>query len=372
MRRLSWLCSFYYELCGVFTNLIGGWVGSKTGLRFTLVLGVFLQVIALSMLSGLSTSWLETLQVTYVVVTQGISGIAKDFTKLSAKSAVKILLPPDAYGALFRWVAFLTGSKNTLKGIGFFLGGFLLTSIGFVPALWSMVALLIVVFVAALPWLPSGLGKTKAKIRFWQSLHTTRAVGLLSAARLFLFGARDVWFVVGLPVFLTQVLQWSFVGVGTYLALWVIGYGVVQALTPKWLDNLGGTKGNDAHNARVWGTVLALVPLAIAFFVHLDVSVELVVVLGLAVFGVVFAVNSSIHSYLVLAYADRDGVSLTVGFYYMANAMGRLVGTLLSGLVYQLAGLLGCLIAASIMLAVSAGLSFLLPDTRDDVTKAGA
>lgn len=359
-----------YELFGVLTNLIGGWIGSRTGVRLTLLLGLAMQVVALGMLSGLSPGWTQALQVAYVIVAQGISGIAKDFTKLSSKSAIKVLVPGDTEGTLFRWVALLTGSKNTLKGVGFFLGGALLSSIGFRSALWSMAAALIVVALLVLALLPDALGKAKSKFKLTDTLRNSSAIKILSAARLFLFGARDVWFVVGLPVFLAEVLGWDFFRIGTYLALWVVGYGAVQAITPRFMGRLGRQQINDARAAQIWGGILACVPLAIYMLLRLQVSPEIAVLGGLGVFGVAFAINSAVHSYLILAYSDADKVSLSVGFYYMANAMGRLLGTLLSGLLYQLGGLQACLLTASAMVALATLLSMALPDTRAEGQKA--
>lgn len=351
-----------YELFGVFTNLIGGWIGSRTGLRATLFIGLCLQIGALLMLSALSPSWAQAAQVAYVVVAQGLSGIAKDFTKLSAKSAIKVLVPEDAHGALFRWVALLTGSKNALKGAGFFLGSLLLAELGFRDALWAMAAGLAVTTVATALALPAGMGRAKVKARFAGILSRSRAINALSAARLFLFGARDVWFVVALPVFLYDVAGWTFVGVGSYMAAWVVGYGAVQALTPRILARSG--HASDARAAQVWGFVLAAVPAAIYAAVRAGAPAETTVVIGLGLFGVAFAVNSALHSYLILAYSRSEDVALNVGFYYMANAGGRLLGTVLSGLVYQYAGLGGCLLTATGMVALAATLALLLPDPR--------
>lgn len=358
-----------YEICGLFTNLIGGWIGSRVGLRPTLFIGLSLQIAALAMLSSLSSEWAMAVQVSYVVVAQGVSGIAKDFTKLSAKSAIKVLVAKDAAGTLFRWVALLTGSKNTLKGAGFFLGGVLLSVLGFQHALWSMAATLVLVAIAAAVLLPGSMGKSKQKVPFKEIFSKTRAVNLLSAARLFLFGARDVWFVVGLPVFLSEVLGWSFVQIGGYLAGWVIVYGLVQAMTPRIMPGLGAAHGNDARAAKVWGLVLAVIPLGIYGALEAGLPVDGVVLGGLGIFGVVFAINSAVHSYLILAYTDDDNVAMNVGFYYMANAAGRLLGTLLSGTVYQWAGLGGCLVVAGAMVAVSSAFALALPNPRPPASR---
>lgn len=353
-----------YEFCGVGTNLLGGWIGANLGLRVTLFGGLALQVFALGMLALLDPGWPVTLSVAYVMGAQALSGIAKDLTKMSSKSAIKVLLPAGAEGALFKWVALLTGSKNALKGAGFFLGGVLLSSLGFRAALLAMAAGLALVLLAAGVSLPGAMGKAKKKVKFSHLLSKSREINLLSAARLFLFGSRDVWFVVGLPVYLAASLDWSHAGVGGFLALWVIGYGGVQALTPRLLQRglAGGTP--NGGSASLGAFALAGLTALLALGVQFQLAPWLTVVAGLALFGVVFAVNSSVHSYLILAYSSGEAVAADVGFYYMANAAGRLLGTLLSGVVFQWAGLSGCLWVSCSLLAAAGGLSLLLPRGR--------
>jgi predicted MFS family arabinose efflux permease len=296
--------------------------------------------------------------------TQALSGIAKDLTKMSAKSSVKVLVPENASGALFKWVALLTGSKNALKGAGFFLGGVLLAALSFKGALFAMAGAVALVFLGVQLSLPGELGRKKAKPKFKGLLSKNRAVNILSAARFFLFGARDVWFVVGVPVFLAETLRWSFAGVGAFLAAWVIGYGVVQSGAPllirKWTQGLapGG------RSAQVLGAALAVVTAAIAVALNAGAPPMVVLVGGLGVFGVVFALNSSVHSYLILAYSDGDEVAMNVGFYYMANAAGRLAGTLLSGLLFQAAGVPACLWGAFAFTLATTLVSFALPHRR--------
>lgn len=350
-----------YELCGVGTNLLGGWIGANLGLRVTLFGGLALQIFALGMLALLDPAWPLALSVGYVMAAQALSGIAKDLTKMSSKSAIKVLLPAGAEGALFQWVAILTGSKNALKGAGFFLGGVLLSGLGFRAALLSMAAALTLVLLAAVVSLPGAMGKAKQKVKFSQLLSKSREINLLSAARMLLFGSRDVWFAVGLPVYLAASLGWSHAGVGGFLALWVIGYGGVQALTPRLLQRgLGG--GTPQGGAASLGAfALAGLTALLALGVQLQLDPWLVVVAGLALFGVVFALNSSVHSYLILAYSSGEQVAVDVGFYYMANAAGRLLGTLLSGVVFQWAGLSGCLWVSCFLLLAAGGLSLLLP-----------
>jgi predicted MFS family arabinose efflux permease len=350
-----------YEFFGIVTNLIGGWLGAHLGLKITLFAGLALQIVALSALALLDPAWPVAASVAYVMGLQALSGIAKDLTKMSSKSAIKVLVPAEAESALFKWVALLTGSKNALKGIGFFLGGLLLATVGFRMALWLMAGGLTLVLLATLVLLPREIGMAQKKIRFSAILSKSRDINRLSAARLFLFGARDIWFVVALPVFLSASLGWSHAEVGGFLALWVIGYGAVQALAPNLLNIFlaGGTpRGRTAGNGAF---ALAALTALIAIGVAAGLPPWLTVVAGLALFGLIFAINSAVHSYLILAYTGPDDVALNVGFYYMANAAGRLIGTLLSGIVFQLAGLVGCLWVSAGFVLLAGGISLLLP-----------
>ncbi len=356
-----------YEFFGIVTNLFGGWIGSRVGLKFTLYAGLATQIVALLILSMLNTEWALGISVAYVMGAQALSGIAKDLTKMSSKSAVKLLAPDDNQSHLFKWVALLTGSKNALKGLGFFLGALLLTHLGFRLALWSMAGALGITLLAALVFIRRDMGKTKGKAKFAHLLSKSREINVLSAARFFLFGSRDVWFVVGLPIFLYDVLGWTFNQVGGFLAVWVIGYGFVQVAAPKMIRGEIGVR-TGAQAARGWCAILAIIPVFITVSVQTDTYAPIAVVAGLILFGAVFAVNSSLHSYLILAFSDSDQVALNVGFYYMANAVGRLVGTLLSGLLYLQFGLAGCLWTSAGMLMVAAGLTFLLP-VRETVTE---
>jgi hypothetical protein len=329
----------FYEFFGIVTNLFGGWLGSRMGLGVTLIAGLFLQVASLGLMALLNPAWSEAVSVTYVMAMQSLSGIAKDLTKMSAKSSIKALVPRDSRGTLFKWVAILTGSKNALKGVGFFVGGFLLNAAGYSDALWIMAASLLAVSLGSWLALPSGMGLSKAKVGFRQLFSKTWEINVLSAARFFLFGARDIWFVVGVPVFLEGTLGWSFQRVGAFMALWVIGYGIVQSSAPAVLRGRSPNGATAAWTAFVLAGVAAAVPLALS----MGVPPQTVIILGLALFGVVFALNSAVHSYLILDYTDGDKVALNVGFYYMANAGGRLAGCLLSGVLFQVSGLAGCL-----------------------------
>ncbi|MEW7980836.1 MAG: organoarsenical effux MFS transporter ArsJ, partial [Candidatus Sedimenticola endophacoides] len=347
----------FYELFGVVTNLIGGWIGSRLGLNVTLHAGMGLQVVALGMLA-VDPGWLS---VGYVMLAQALSGIAKDLNKMSAKASVRLMLPADAGGRLFRWVALLTGSKNSLKGAGFFIGGALLAEVGFRGALLILAGGLLVLLLASLALLPGDIGKSAAKRKFSQLFSKSADINRLSAARLFLFGARDIWFVVGLPVFFSDQLGWSHAAIGGYLALWVIGYGVVQAAAPRLLRHLRHEQGPDGVVARRAAGLLLLVTGGIYFALALGVDAQALLVGGLALFGAVFAVNSEVHSYLILAYSAHEEVAVNVGFYYMANAGGRLAGTLLSGAIYQVWGLEGCLLGSLLFLVCAFLLSFRLP-----------
>ncbi len=341
-----------YEFMGIVTNLLGGWVGSRTGLNRTLVAGLGLQIVALVALTQQQPRWREWASVAFVMTAQALSGVAKDLTKMSSKSAVKAVAGTGD-GALFRLVAILTGSKNALKGVGFFLGAALLSSIGYRSALWSMAAMLAVAAIAVLVLLDEDIGRSKKKAPLRSIFSKSTAVNRLSAARFFLFGSRDIWFVVALPVFLDEHLGWSYKGIGGFLAVWVIGYGIVQSFAPKLLQRRGRLVLDEIHAARQWAFVLIGVSAAIAIAVSLEIATTVAVVGGLVVFGVVFALNSSLHSFLILAYSDDDAVALDVGFYYSANAAGRLVGTLLSGLLYLWGGLEAALWGSAAFVAIT-------------------
>ncbi|WP_347331120.1 organoarsenical effux MFS transporter ArsJ [Marinimicrobium locisalis] len=346
----------FYEIFGVITNLVGGWLGARLGLNRTMNIGLILQVVALSMLLVPAAM----LAVPWVMAAQALSGIAKDLNKMSAKSSIKLLVPDGQSGGLYRWVALLTGSKNALKGAGFFLGGALLMSLGFTGAVGAMALALLFVWVASLIFLKKDLGRAKSKPKFSEIFSKSAAVNVLSAARLFLFGARDVWFVVALPVFLASQFDWNHWQVGGFLALWVIGYGAVQSVAPRITGRSNGALP-DGRTAFGWALGLTLIPAAIALALMGSIAPQWSLLGGLMLFGVLFAVNSSLHSYLIVSYAKEDGVSLDVGFYYMANAMGRLVGTVLSGWVYQVAGLVACLWISTVFLGLAAVIALALP-----------
>ena len=360
-----------YEAAGVAANLVGGWLATRYGIARMLAVGLTTQIIGFLLLSLLNPAWTAAMSVAWVVIAQGICGVAKDLTKTASKSAIKITADQakdQGSGQLFKWVAWFTGSKNAMKGVGFFLGGLLLDSLGFSGALWAMAALLVLVLVGVLTYVPRLMGKNKASKSAKELFAKSRAINFLAAARVVLFGARDVWFVVGVPVFL-YASGWTFTMVGGFLALWTIGYGLVQALAPQIVKRSVDGLSHEVPAARTWSAILAVVPILLAVAVYLQVpNLEWVVVGGLGLFGVAFAVNSSVHSYLILAYAGSEKAAEDVGFYYAANALGRFCGTLLSGLLYLWGGLLYPLIGSALMLIICWLVTLALPTSRTEKT----
>ena len=362
-----------YEVAGIVTNLAAGWIAARFGLTSTLYAGLGLQVLALLALSQLDPAWSIGLSVAYVMAVQGASGVAKDLAKMSSKSAVKVLAPSED-GGLFRWVALLTGSKNAVKGLGFLMGAALLAKVGFVWAVLGMAAVLAVILIAVLIAMPPGLPKGRKGAKFSEIFSKSANINWISAARLFLFGARDVWFVVGIPIYFYAVLsdgtvsgnRTAFFMIGTFMAVWVILYGFVQASAPRLLRASTRTEGDLISAARGWAWSLAVIPAVLTFAALATDGVEtwltIILVAGLLLFGAVFAINSALHSYLILAFTKAERVTLDVGFYYMANAAGRLLGTLLSGLTFQIGGLPLMLGTATVMVGTSAMLvRFLRP-----------
>ncbi|HIK36955.1 MAG: organoarsenical effux MFS transporter ArsJ [Geminocystis sp.] len=353
----------FYETFGIVTNFLGGWIGAQFGIRLTLYGGIGLQIFALVMLALVNTDWPVGFQVVYVMTSQALSGIAKDLTKMSSKSAVRLVVPKEAESRLFRWVAILTGSKNALKGLGFFVGAALLQFFGFRNALFIQATVLFLILLTG-KLLPANMGKVKAKIKFQQLFSKSRAINILSAARFFLFGARDVWFVVGLPLFFYEKLQWNFIQVGSYMACWVIGYGIVQSLSPTILRQNQPGNAPREKTIQIWTSILTIIPAAIAIALMAGLSGHIVITWGLIIFGIVFAFNSAVHSYLVLAYTEDDQVALNVGFYYMANSGGRLLGTVTSGIIYQTLDIQGCLWVSSLFVLTASLISLFLPPVK--------
>jgi MFS family permease len=357
-----------YEAAGVLANLVGGWLATRYGIARMLTVGLATQILGFLLLSMLSPDWSAAMSVAWVVLAQGVCGVAKDLTKTASKSAIK-LTAGEASGTLFKWVAWFTGSKNAMKGVGFFLGGLLLELLGFRGALWTMAALLAVVLAGVIAFVPKLMGKSKASKSVRELFAKNRGINLLAAARVALFGARDVWFVVGVPVFL-YASGWTFTMVGGFLAAWTIGYGLVQAIAPSLVRRSADGLSREVPAARWWSAALALVPVALAAAVALEApNLEWVVVLGLGVFGFAFAVNSSVHSYLILAYAGSEKAAEDVGFYYAANAAGRFFGTLMSGLLYQWGGLLWALAGSALMLVVCWLVTLALPEKAADAAR---
>jgi len=356
-----------YEAAGILANLIGGWLATRYGIARMLAVGLATQICGFLLLSALSPEWSVTLSVAWVVIAQGVCGVAKDLTKTASKSAIK-LTAGSASGQLFKWVAFFTGSKNAMKGVGFFLGGVLLQALGFQASLWLMSALLACVLIAVVTSVPPLMGKSRASKSARELFAKNQGINLLAAARVALFGARDVWFVVGVPVFL-YASGWTFSMVGAFLALWTIGYGMVQAFAPALVKRSTDGLSREVPAARAWSAVLAIVPAVLAALVYAQVPhLEWVVVAGLGLFGFAFAVNSSVHSYLVLAYAGSEKAAEDVGFYYAANALGRFLGTLMSGLLYQWGGIGWSLIGSALMLAACWAVTLMLPTRMPPAT----
>jgi len=353
-----------YEVAGVVTNLSAGWIAARFGLTSTLYAGLILQVVALLALAQLDPAWSVAASVVFVMLVQGLSGVAKDLAKMSSKSAVKLLAPSENAG-LFRWVAVLTGSKNAVKGCGFLIGAVALGLVGFVPAVLGMAVILGLIFLAVIWGMPPGLPAGKKGAKFKEVFSKNPNVNWLSLARVFLFGARDVWFVVGIPIYFYSVLsdgtpegnRAAFFMVGTFMAVWVILYGAVQASAPRLLRAKEKSEDEIIASAQGWVWALFFVPAALALAAWgaggPAVWLTVAVVVGLLAFGALFALNSSLHSYLILHFTSAERVTMDVGFYYMANAAGRLIGTLLSGLTYQVGGLPLCLATAAVMIAGS-------------------
>jgi MFS family permease len=356
-----------YEAAGVLANLIGGWLATRYGIARMLTVGLVTQIIGFTLLSMLDPTWTPAMSVAWVVLSQGVCGVAKDLTKTASKSAIKVTqaqAKEQGAGQLFKWVAWFTGSKNAMKGVGFFLGGLMLQALGFQGSLWAMAGLLALVLVGVVAALPPMMGKSKASRSAKELFAKNAGINGLAAARVALFGARDVWCVVGVPVFLYSV-GWTFSMVGGFVAAWTIGYGLVQALAPQIVKRSVDGLTREVPAARGWSAVLALVPMALAGAVLAQVPhLEWVVVGGLGLFGVAFAVNSSVHSYLVLAYAGSEKSAEDVGFYYAANALGRFVGTLMSGLLYQWGGLLYALLGSAVMLVICWLITLNLPTEK--------
>lgn len=359
-----------YEAAGIAANFIGGWLATRFGITRMLTVGLTTQITGFLVLSALSPDWAAAVSVAWVVAAQGICGVAKDLTKTASKSAIKVAekeaRAEDAEGRLFRWVAWFTGSKNAMKGFGFFMGGVLLQVLGFRLSLWGMAAALGLILLGVVSSLPPMMGKAKASSSARELFGKSKGVNLLAAARVALFGARDVWFVVGVPVFL-YANGWTFTMVGGFMAVWTIFYGLIQASAPAVIRRSADGLSREVPAARLWSALLAAVPalMIAALALNSGIRPDLILVTGLGLFGVAFAINSSVHSYLILAYAGSEKAAEDVGFYYAANAAGRFSGTLLSGLLYQWGGITACLAGSALMLSACFLTTLALPLRRD-------
>jgi predicted MFS family arabinose efflux permease len=225
-----------------------------------------------------------------------------------------------------------------------------------------MAGMLAIVLVGVMLALPRTLGKAKSSQSFRELFAKSRAINLMAAARIFMFGSRDVWFVVGLPVYLYG-FGWRYMQVAGFVAAWTIAYGAVQAVAPQVVTRSRDGLSREVPAARLWGSILTVIPAALAILLRMPGvgRPDLILVVGLLVFGFVFAVISSLHSYLILAYAGSEKAAEDVGFYYAANAAGRLVGIMLSGVLTEVAGMQACLWGSAVMLALCLGFTILLP-----------
>ena len=350
-----------YEFCGVITNITGGYLAKRFGLNKTMFSGIFLQIVSLTLLFNINSTWSQLYSLVYVIIAQGISGIAKDLTKVSAKSAIKTIVSDENKNRrLFKLVSFLTGSKNTLKGVGFFLGSLSLSLLGYKETLSIFIFFLLLLLIFSIISLRNYSGVMKKKEKFSKLFSKSNSINILSASRVFLFGARDIWFVVGVPIFFYDKLSWSFTEVGSFMASWIIFYGIIQSLAPKLLKIFYGNNFSENEQAFIWAIKLLLIIACLGILSYTYDYNGYLICMGLFLFGFIFAINSSIHSYLILALAKKNDVTLDVGFYYMANAMGRLLGCIISGFSYQIAGLIGCFVFAGIFLFFCSIFSFYL------------
>ena len=374
-----------YELAGVFTNLAAGLMGARWGIRFTLICGLSLQLVSYGLLFGWQDSWSQSSAIIYVTVAQMFAGVAKDLTKLGGKTVTKLVTPEEKETQLFKLVSLLTGWKNSLKGVGYFLGSALL-QVSYELALCFMMGLVLLALPFAILGLDTSLGTAKKSNARWHDVFQTKNANLniLSLARLFLFASRDFWFEVPLPFFLRSPscdglgidpcsvdsdcttnaicdvvegvcknlnsgggcggLAFQRTVVGAFLGGYIILYGQVQSYTPQLVTGpLKQTPPNKLTEV-FWGLINCLPTLVAAIVLQWtsimddDSAATGFLVTVIISFAIIFAINSSIHSFLVVNYASSDKVAVSVGFYYMSNAVGRLFGTLGSGLLYTYVG----------------------------------
>ncbi len=329
-----------YEAAGIIANLGGGWLSVRFGLRRMIMAGIVLQICGLLGLAVMPQALSPAAAIIWIICAQGLCGIAKDFTKTASKTAVKLTGSHSRTG-LFRWIAWFTGSKNAMKGAGFFAGALGLSVIGMQATLLVMAVMLGAMLSVVFRGAPGTLGQDRPSHSIKSLFTKTQAVNLLAAARIFLFGARDIWFVVGLPVFLAGA-GWDFWAIGGFLAVWTVGYGAVQSLAPQLLPQ----DSKAQRWAAVWLAALGAGLMAAAALNGVDSLSAVLIVL--TVFGLIFALSSSLHSFLILEATGTGKAAEDIGFYYAANAAGRLAGTAFSGLCFQAGGLAACLLGAAL------------------------
>jgi MFS family permease len=415
-----------YELAGVFTNLAAGFMGAKWGIKLTLISGLSLQLLSYGLLFAWQDDWTKRESIIFVTVAQMFAGIAKDLTKLGGKTVTKLVTPEQKETHLFKLVSLITGWKNSLKGVGYFLGSALL-SVSYELALGFMMGLVVL----AMPWailgLDKSLGTAKKRNASWKEVFNleNRRLNILSLARLFLFASRDFWFEVPLPFFLRSPscdglgtsscllnencgngavcgesgfceninpgggcggLGLNRVVVGAFLGGYIILYGQVQAWTPQLVTGpLKQTPPNKLTEV-FWGLINCIPTLVMAIVMTWAPAFEagdtaamtIWLIVVIVTFAIIFAINSSIHSFLVVNYASKDKVAVSVGFYYMSNAIGRLLGTLGSGILYTyvgdfvgplagsdaVAGLAACFFAGTLSSLLAASITIAIDDHK--------
>lgn len=421
-----------YELMGVVTNLFGGVFASRFGLKASMFLSLFLQLLGLVLvvlvepifgdLEHLAMKLPSNLTclastrtvieegnmgkraevIVYITFCQALSGVAKDFMKISCKTIPKLVTKKDAdeESSLFKLYSIVTGLKNSFKGFGFIFGALLTNFLGFEIAVYVLVGI-VVVIVPAVVW---GIDKDAGKAREFPGFNLKIFkkpwnINVLSLARFFLFGSRDVWFEVAAPLFFRNIIGWTEFEVGLFIGGYVIVYGYFQTATAK----IYKAKNKDAKKTSWrpsclrgvppvqhiggWAVACAAEILLLGIVLHFlyqeyigqecaaqyGAAIAGVLIVGFYAFGVIFAVNSAIHSYFIGLFSGGDKASMDIGFYYMANAMGRLVGTILSGYVYEVTrdefGLSICLWVSSLFMALAAVTSYFIRDPNAEEAK---
>ena len=266
----------------------------------------------------------------WITAVQAFSGVAKDFMKLTGKSTPKLVTRAGQEGRLFRIVAWLTGMKNSFKGAGSLLGAALVGTIGYNYTLLVLVFIVALFIPVAFVYMDHRLGKQAVgkKIDWNRVFRKGRDVNVLSAARFWLFGSRDIWFEIALPLFLKNSLGWSNTFVGLFTGAYIIVYGNLQAFsTTLYRKGADGVMGRpESSSVTKWALGCALTPAITGSLMYYTYIIDhnkgtttVVMCIGLLAFAAIFAVNSSIHSYLIVSFSDSDKVAQDLGFYYMAN-----------------------------------------------------